>query len=89
MAMITFKAKKKKHWSEDYYYVQLPVLTRAHCDMNAIRQHPKIGAYANSDLFAAVLARETKHIPSLIRLDAPPAGVTVKDGFLTTISFNI
>jgi len=60
MATIQFKAKIQSVYRGDsiaYEYVSVPELTRKHCNMHEFRLHPKLGAYANSDLFAAMLRR--------------------------------
>ena len=96
MAKIMFKAKLRTLYNLDdtvaYQYVSVPVLTRAHCDMNAFRSHPRYGAYANSGLFPLMLAeiRSDRFPLGILRLDDIPAGVTVDaGGFLAKISFDV
>jgi len=98
MARISFKAKRFTVYHADntpaYDAVKLPrEFTRAHCDMDAFRRHPKFGGIANSQLFPNVLARikrETFGTRDAIRLDQIPAGVTVDTtGFLATVSFEV
>ena len=91
MAKITFKAKPVKVYNMDdtlaYEYIQVPVLDRKHCDMQAFRQHPKFGPYVNSDLFKGMMSRV---LPKTIRLDAIPEGVTVDlSGFLAVVSIDV
>ena len=98
MARIQFKAKAEDFWyaGEDaprYRRVKVPTLGRKHCDMHAFRTHAKYGAYANSDLFPAMLARikrERFGNGGYIRLDAVPEGVQVDtSGFLVSVSFDV
>lgn len=71
--------------------IKVPTLERRHCDMNAMRQHPKYGAYANSDLFSAMLARiKSERLGEYIKLDAIPEGVTVdQSSFLAVVTFAV
>lgn len=97
MARIEFKAKvKTMHYVDDsiaYTYLDIPSLDRKHCDMNAFRQHPKYGSYANSDLFRGMLGRikvATFGESSRLKLDNIPEGVTVDtSGFLAVVSFDV
>ena len=96
MPTITFRAKPETVWNHDdtpaYRLVKVPKIERRHCDMDAFRRHPKIGPYANSDLFANILKREftAAGIRDHIRLDALPACVCVDDGgFLATVTITI
>lgn len=95
MATIEFRAKPEPlHYAgEDeprYMRVKVPILDRNHCDMNAFRLHPKYGAYANSSLFPAMLARiRADRLGNYIDLSDIPDGVTVKEGFLFTVSISI
>lgn len=98
MARIQFKAKAEDFWyaGEDaprYRRVKVPTLGRKHCDMHAFRTHAKYGAYANSDLFPAMLARlkrERFGSSGYIRLDEVPEGVQVDaSGFLVSVSFEV
>ena len=92
---IQFKCKVQKAYNMDdtlaYEYVSVPQLHRHHCDMNAFRQSAKYGAYANSDLFPAILARVRRDVfgeATTIRLDRIPAGVKVDaTGFLAQVEF--
>lgn len=95
MAKIVFKAKPVKAIGEDkiVYIVCLPkTFTGLHCDMDAMRRHPKIGDFANSSLFPQILRREIKkEIPFWhIRTDEIPNNVTIEKGsLLWTITINI
>lgn len=96
MATISFKTKIFTVYNADetpaYDAVKLPrEFTRAHCDMDAFRRHPKFGGLANSQLFPNVLSRIKRDMfgaRDAIRLDQIPAGVTVDTtGFLAIVSF--
>lgn len=97
MPIIAFKAKRQRVMNADgtdgYTFVQIPKITRAHCDMAAFRAHPKFGGYANSDLFPSIIKRALhRHgIGQVIRSDRPlPDGVTVDDsGFLTVVRIQV
>lgn len=90
--LVTFKAKPEKIWYGEIprLRVKVPALARSHCDMNAMRSSRRFGGYANSDLFAALLARAVAAIvPSgKIWADEPlPAGVTLDtSGFLWRVT---
>lgn len=93
-ATVTFKSKVQELVNADgspvYRYVPVPQLTRSHCDMQAFRNHPKFGSYANSDLFPAMLARIRKDLLAGglgLRLDQLPANVQVDDsGFFAKVT---
>ena len=92
--MVEFKAKiKTMLWVDGtfaYQYVEVPVLKRKHCDMQAFRDHPRYGFLANSDLFVGVLAKIRKDIfrGPVLRLDQLIEGVEVNDtGFLAVITW--
>jgi hypothetical protein len=91
-AKITFKGKVETLRYVDNTIasvrIKVPTLERRHCDMNAMRQHPKYGSYANSDLFPAMLARiKNERLGEYIKLDAIPEGVTVnQEGFLAVVT---
>jgi len=97
MALVSFRAKAEKIYNMDntlaYVRIKVPALKRAHCDMNAFRQHPRFGAYANSDMFEGILKRQAQErFPSgYIRLDHPiPDGVVIDQrNFLATVSFDL
>jgi hypothetical protein len=101
MATIKFKAKIREAWNADgesvaWRYVDVPKLTRSHCDMEAFRRHPKYGGLANSALFPNVLSRierdalGVRDYSRLLRLDRLPQGVTVDEsGFLAVVSFEV
>lgn len=97
MARIEFKTKIKKLWvsdTEHVPYVDIPTLTRAHCDMSAFRQHLKYGPYANSDLFPGILRRIRSEVfgegREWVRLSDLPACVTLDDSkFLAVVSFEV
>ena len=102
-ADITFSAKVQECQNVDgtlaYRFVQVPELTRKHCDMAAFRKHPKYGAYANSDLFPAMLSRIRKPLLSTfdyrtgsggMRLDQLPENVAVDtSGFLAKVTIKV
>lgn len=98
MATITFKAKAVKFenidGSDPHLRIQVPTLTRRHCDMDAFRRHPKFGSYANSDFFPGMLGRiRTDLIRGTgpwLRLDDLPANVHADTGgFLATITIEV
>ncbi len=98
MARITFKAKPVKVWEATgetiaFHELRVPVLGRQHCDMNAFRSHPKFGAYANSDLFPAMLSRIRRDSfggRDWFKLESPPEGVTIERGaLLYTVSIEV
>lgn len=92
-ATITLKGKVKNMLECDgaiaYQYIQIPTLTRKHCNMHEFRTHPRFGSYANSDLFEGMLNRSKKGIfghDTRLRLDQVPQNVTVDtSGFLATV----
>jgi hypothetical protein len=94
-AKITFKGKVETlRYVDDTIAsvrIKVPTLERRHCDMNAMRKHPNYGAYANSDLFPAMLARiKRERLGEFIKLDAIPEGVTVnQDAFLAVVTFEV
>jgi hypothetical protein len=61
--------------------------------MSAARQHPKYGAYANSDLFAGMLARIRRDVlngRAYLRLNELPGNVTVDaSGFLACVTIEV
>ena len=94
MPRITFKAKpytiQNVDGSDKRRAVDVPELTRKHCDMPAFRADPKFGGYANSDLFPSLLRRIRANLAPRIYLDAPPKGVEVDaTGFLAAVSFDV
>lgn len=95
MAEIKFKTKVRNAYNLDgslaFRFVDVPTLTRSHCDMAAFRQHPKFGGFANSDMFPNALSRiKRDRLGDRIRLDKIPDGVTVNEtGFLTIVSFQV
>lgn len=94
-ATITFKGKVETLQYVDgsiaSVRIKVPTLERRHCNMNAFRQHPKYGAYANSNLFPAMLAQiKRERLGDFIKLDAIPEGVTVdQSGFLAVVTFAV
>lgn len=93
---IKFKAKMQTmHDMDDtplYDYIEVPTFKRSHVDMNAARQHPKYGSYANSDLFPAMLARIRRELldgRAYLHLDQLPENVTVTPGFLHTVTIKV
>ena len=95
MARISFKAKIETVFnmdeSEAYSRIKVPELTRRHCDMNAMRQHPKFGSYANSDLFPSMLRRLRKErLGDYVRLDRIPADINVDtSSFLAEVTLDV
>lgn len=98
MATITFKAKavefKNCDGTGQHLRVQVPTLTRKHCDIEAFRRHPRYGAWANSDLFPGMLKKIRDQVVAghgdWIRLDNPPPGVGVDtSGFLAKITIEV
>jgi hypothetical protein len=92
---ITFKAKVvERRFVEGELAsrkIKIPRLTLQHCSVQAFRTSKRFGAYANSALFPAVLARALRDdfkIVECIDLRAPlPAGVTVDEtGFLARVT---
>ena len=95
MARIEFKAKVRNVRNIDgtlaFRVLDVPTLTRSHCDMNAFRQHAKFGGLANSDLFPNVLARiKQERLGEHIHLDKIPDGVTVDEtDFLAVVAIDV
>ncbi len=96
MTSITFKAKVRTmhdvHDTPLYEYIIVPEFKKSHCNMQAFRQHVKYGGYANSDLFAGILARIRRELlqgRAYLRLDDLPDNVTVTEGFLYTITVEV
>jgi hypothetical protein len=101
MAKITFKAKVQPVQNMDgtfaYNMVQIPALTRSHCDMGAFRQHKKYGGFANSDMFPAMLKRIRSDIGgSAARLRFGAEGYTLPEnvsidtsGFLAKVEIDV
>lgn len=83
----------------------LPNLDRRHCDMDTFRQSSAYGAYANSDLFPAMLKRAldkvfpkgteyavrytTEGRKRYFAVDSLPDNVIVNDGFLATVTIEL
>jgi hypothetical protein len=95
-ATITFRGKiRDVHYPDDslaYRYIAIPQLRRHHCNMQAFRNHPTYGGYANSDLFHTMLSRIRETISPLgrLRLDSIPAYVSVDSSkFLATVIVNV
>ena len=96
MATVSFKAKPETIHNADgsvsFQRVKVPALSRKHCDMAAFRDHPKLGVYANSDLFDSALRRSLTPlgIGAYIRLDRIPPGVAIDaSGFLASVTIDI
>lgn len=98
MAQVRFKGKVRTarftNNALNYDYIQVPELDRKHCDMDAMRNHPKPGSFANSDLFKAMLQREKRRVfgnlSTQLKLNAIPEGVTVDtSGFLAVVTFDV
>lgn len=96
-ATITFKAKAQELLNADgstaYRYIPVPQFKRSHCDMQAFRNHPKFGSYANSDLFPAMLSRIRRELVAGelgLRFDRLPANVQVNGkGLLTEVTVTV
>lgn len=93
---IKFKAKPETLHSMEgeplYQFIVVPTFTRKHVDMAAARQHPRYGAYANSDLFLGMLRRIRSELLgglAYLRLDKLPDNVTVTPGFLHTVTIEV
>lgn len=95
MAKISFKTKVKLIWVDDIQvpYIDIPVLTRRHVDINEFRKHPKWGAYANSDLFPNILARfryEQFRDRTWILLSNLPKNISIdQSNFLAVVSWEV
>ena len=96
MATITFKAKAHDVRNMDdslaYRMVNVPKLTRSHCDMDSFRKHPRYQGIVNSDLFGSALSRIARDIApaGFIRTDRVPAGVTLDtSGFLAVVTIEV
>jgi len=96
MAAIEFKGKIQTVHNPDnsfaWAYVKVPAITRSHCDMPAFRNHKRLGPYANSDMFPALLKRSlaSLKVTDVIRLDAIPDGVDVDcSGFLAKVTITV
>lgn len=97
MAKITFKTKPVAEIMPDnsdtgVFIIYVPKLERKHCDMSAFRQHSKYGAYANSTLFPAMLARIKRDVAphGWIKTDNVPANVQIdRTGFLWVVSIDV
>jgi hypothetical protein len=96
MPTIEFKAKVETIYNPDdtpaWQWVKVPAIDRKHCDMPAFRLHAKFGAYANSDLFKNLLARELKTlgVKEYIKLHELPPSVTIDtSGFLARVTINL
>jgi len=94
--MITFKARIETIRNADdtiaYERIKVPRLDKQHCDMRRARNHPRLGSYANSDLFPAMLRRmaTARGVIPYIRLDQLPDGVSVDAaGFLATVTIDL
>lgn len=96
MATIQFKTKTQTVYDHDgtvaWRYVSVPRITTKHCNMDEFRNHPRYGAYANSDLFPSLIARALKQaqVGATIRTDRVPECVTIDDGgFLTQVTISL
>lgn len=97
MTTVRFRTKTREMWyvgeeTPAYTYVQVPKLTRNHCDMAEMRKSKRFGHYANSDLFIGLLNRCVRElgIQDRIRLDSLPPCVTVNtSGFLAEVTIAI
>jgi hypothetical protein len=96
MLTIQFRAKIVTiYYTDDtiaYRRIKIPSIARHHCDMNAFRRSRKFGAYANSDLFLAMVTRALKEngIANFLRMGALPEGVAVDEsGFLAGVTITL
>lgn len=97
-ATISFKTKIKTMYnpddSEAYRYVTVPVFKHCHCDMDAMRKHPRYGSFANSDLFLGILAKVRLGIVGKygnhIKINELPDNISVDDsGFLAVVTITV
>jgi hypothetical protein len=95
---VEFKAKVKNMRTSDgiYQYVQVPTLTRAHCNMDVFRNSKRFGNFANSDFFNTMLDGHVRQMLDVnrtegrLRLDRLPANVTADTSkFLAVITITI
>ena len=93
MATITFKTKLETATWSDFKYVMIPKLTKSHCNMDQFRQHSKYGAYANSEMFNAILARiktELFGTSNMLKIDDLPENCKIDtNGFFATITIEV
>ena len=85
MIMIKFKAKLKIVYNMDdtvnRQYFTIPKIKRTHCNMDAMRNHPKYSGYANSNMFEAVINKAVKesvgdiiniaNVPDNVKIESP------------------
>lgn len=90
---IQFKAKQRTVHNMDnsihYVKIDVPKITRNHCDMHAFRVSRRFGGYANSDLFLGMIRGELKRlgIGEIVKLDNVPDSMTVDGtGFLSVVT---
>lgn len=73
--------------------VKVPEIKRHHCDMAAFRNSRKFGAYANSDMFPAMINRAVKEAvgnKQYLNVDRPPEGVEIDaKGFLAVVTIDM
>ena len=96
MPNITFRAKVEKIYNMDdtlaFERIKVPSITRSHCDMAGFRNHKKIGAYANSDLFKNLISTAIRDlgVSDYVRLDkAPPSVAIDTSGFLAKVTITV
>ena len=101
VSVIQFKGKIEQVFNMDdspaFEQIKVPKIERRHCDMDAFRKHPKIGGFANSDMFpnmvngmVAKLLKVVIGYPAMLRLDRLPEGVSVdRSGFLAVVKIEI
>lgn len=100
MARITFKAKVAERQVVDGTQVRLapvvrvPKLTSAHYSRDEFVRHPRLGAWVNSDMFGAMVARAATAAgvkPGAdLPLDRLPPGVTADTkGYLAEVTFEV
>lgn len=89
---IEFKGKVNQIYNPDnspaWQEITVPVLSKKHCNLPVLRQHPRLGGIANSQLLPAALSRLRKQLfpTGVLRLDQLPEGVTVDQSkFLTVV----
>lgn len=81
--VVEFRGKVNQIYNPDnspgWQEIVVPTLTKKHCNLPVLRQHPRLGGIANSQLLPAALARLRKQLfpIGVLRLDQLPEGVTI------------
>lgn len=96
MADIQFKTKVKTAYNADdtvaFRFIDIPKITRNHCDMAKFRNSRKYGHYANSDLFPAMLGGIMAELGlrEWVKVGELPDCVSIDtSGFLAVVSINV